>query len=350
MKAYQVTNPGDPLELHEVETPKPSGQEVLLKTISCGVCHSDVHIHEGAFDLGNGNKMELDAAGIPVPYTLGHEIFGEVIDMGADASVEKGMKFVIYPWIGCGDCEICSTGEEHLCNAAQNIGVQKSGGFGDHVLVPDSKYLYEAGDIEDHLAGSYACSGLTAYSALKKGAPYYGNNKVVIVGVGGVGMMGLQIAKAAFDCNPIVVDVDDAKLELALENGASAAFNSSKEDSMMQILEQTEGGALTVIDFVGSELSVGFGINLLAKGGKYVIVGLYGGELRFPLPLIPLMERCIQGSYVGSPQDMTELMALVRDNKVDPIPIEKRNASEAHQTLLDLKDGKIIGRVALIHD
>ena len=119
---------------------------------------------------------------------------------------------------------------------------------------------------------------------------------------------------------------------------------------MMQILEQTEGGALTVIDFVGSEMSVGFGINLLAKGGKYVIVGLYGGDLRFPLPLIPLMERCIQGSYVGSPQDMTELMALVRDNKVDPIPIEKRNASEAHQTLLDLKDGKIIGRVALIHD
>ena len=118
----------------------------------------------------------------------------------------------------------------------------------------------------------------------------------------------------------------------------------------MASLKHTEGGAMTLIDFVGSELSVGFGTNLLAKGGKYIIVGLYGGELKMPLPLIPIMERTIQGSYVGSPGDMEELMELVRANKIDPIPVEKRSASEAYQTLLDLKDGKIIGRAALMHD
>ena len=168
MKAYQVEEPGKPLVCNEVETPNPQGKEVLVKTISCGVCHSDVHIHEGAFNLGGGNKLELP---LERPYTLGHEVFGEVIACGDDATVEIGSKFVVYPWIGCGECELCKKGDEHLCNLAQNIGVQMPGGFGDHILVPDQKYLHEAGDIEPHLAGSYACSGLTAYSALKKGLP-----------------------------------------------------------------------------------------------------------------------------------------------------------------------------------
>jgi Zn-dependent alcohol dehydrogenases len=163
-------------------------------------------------------------------------------------------------------------------------------------------------------------------------------------------MMGLQIAKAAFNCNPIVVDVDENKLKLALENGASAAINPMHEDAASKVLEITGGNASVAIDFVGSEQSTAFGTNLLRKGGKYIIVGLYGGELKLPLPLIPILERGVQGSYTGSPGDMHELMKLVRSGKVDPIPVEKRPASEANQTLEDLKNGKIIGRAALMHD
>ncbi len=224
------------------------------------------------------------------------------------------------------------------------------GGFGDHVIVPDAKYLHDAGDTPEHLAGSYACSGLTAYSALKKGAPYASNNSLIIIGAGGVGMMGLQIAKAAFNCNPIVIDVDETKLKLALDSGASAAINPTDEDAFMKVFEITGGNAAVAIDFVGSEQSTAFGINLLRKGGKYIIVGLYGGELKLPLPLIPIMERGIQGSYTGSPGDMHELMELVRSGKIDPIPVEKRSASEANQTLKDLKNGQILGRAALMHD
>ena len=346
MKAYQVIQPGKPLVCNEFETPQPSGTQVLLKTISCGVCHSDIHFHDGGFDLGGGNMLELP---VPLPYTLGHEIFGEVVATGDESNVEIGKKFVVYPWIGCGECEICKNGDEHLCNLSQIIGLQDSGGFGDHVLVPHERYLHDAGTTDSNLAGSFACSGLTAYSALKKGAPYSSDNKVIIIGAGGVGMMALQIAKSAFNCNPIVIDIDDMKLDAAKENGASAVFNSTKPDAMQEIIEYTGGGALNAIDFVGSELSVNFAINLLAKGGKYVIVGLYGGELKLPLPLIPIMERGIQGSYVGSPGDMSELMQLVRENKIDPIPVQVRDASEASQTLQDLKDGKIIGRATLVH-
>ena len=101
---------------------------------------------------------------------------------------------------------------------------------------------------------------------------------------------------------------------------------------------------------MGSDLSTGFATNLLRKGGKYIIVGLYGGELNHPLPMMVLMERNIQGSYVGSLSNMKELMSLVKDGKIDPIPVEKRHASEANQTLIDLKEGKIVGRAALMHD
>ena len=96
MKAYQVVEPGKPLELNEFDAPKPQGEEILIKTIACGVCHSDVHIHEGAFDLGGGNKLPLP---LEMPYTLGHEIFGEVIELGSDVKdVNIGDKRVIYPW------------------------------------------------------------------------------------------------------------------------------------------------------------------------------------------------------------------------------------------------------------
>ena len=214
MKAYQVIESGKPLELNEFDTPKPEGEEVLLKTIACGVCHSDVHIHEGAFDLGGGKKLPLP---LQMPYTLGHEIFGEVIELGPDAkNINIGDKRVIYPWIGCNQCDVCSSGDEHLCPGGPVLGVQKGGGFGDHVLVPHSRYLMDAGNTPDHLAGSYACSGLTAYTSLKKANIKDSDNSLIIVGAGGLGMMGIQIAKAAFNVKPIVVDVDETKLEICL--------------------------------------------------------------------------------------------------------------------------------------
>jgi len=348
MKSYQAPAPGHPLELGEKDLPTISGKEILIKTIACGVCHTDLHLHSGAFDLGGGNQLPIP---LPTPFVLGHEIFGEVVEMGPDVNnVQLGDRRIVYPWIGCSVCAVCIKGDEHLCSAGPVIGVGQSGGFGDHVVVPDAKYLHDAGDTPEHLAGSYACSGLTAYSALKKGAPYNEENGLIIIGVGGVGMMGLQIAKAAFNCNPIVVDVDEDKLKLALNNGAKAAINPLDEDAFTRVHELTGGNASVAIDFVGSEQSTTFGINLLRKGGKYIIVGLYGGELKLPLPLIPIMERHIQGSYTGSPADMKDLMELVRAGKVDPIPVEQRPASEANQTLEDLKNGKILGRAALMHD
>ena len=207
MKAYQIVENGKPLKEKNIETPKPKGKEVLIKTIACGVCHSDVHIHDGYFDLGGGAKLPTP---LLEPLTMGHEVFGKIVDTGEEVSkVKIGEKYVIYPWIGCGDCELCNNDKTHYCMNNSNIGINVSGGYADHVLVPDEKYLFDAGDTPDSLAGSYACRGLTAFSALRKAEPYPHDNSLIIVSAGGLGLLALKIAKAAYGINPIVVDIDN---------------------------------------------------------------------------------------------------------------------------------------------
>lgn len=350
MKAYQVVENGKPLEEKELETPEPKGKEILLKTVACGVCHSDVHIHDGYFDLGGGVQLPSP---LPEgkPLTMGHEIFGEVVATGEDVEgINIGEKYIAYPWMGCGDCDLCNDDMTHYCMNNSNLGIHVGGGYGDHVLVPDRKYLFDAADTPDNLAGSYACRGLTAYSALKKAGPYTKDNSLVIVSAGGLGLLALKIAKAAYGINPIVVDIDDEKLGMASQLGASATINSSEEGAAEKLLELTEGGARSIVDFVGAEASVNFGYNLLARGGTYVVVGLFGGQLTLPLPMQALFEKKLMGSYVGSLGDMEELMELVVAGKIDPVDVETRDVSEVNRTLEEMKEGKLLGLVALTHD
>lgn len=345
MIAYQTTTPGAPLEQVESATPAPQGTEVLLKMVACGVCHSDIHMHDGQFNLGNGKQLDVGRPGM----VLGHEIFGEVVALGPDATgASIGDRRVVFPWIGCGECAACKRGDEQLCTPGRALGIVASGGFADHVLVPHSRYLFDKGNVKDSLAATYACSGLTAYSALKKvGTPHEGD-EVVIIGAGGVGMMAIQIALSALGIDPIVVDIDDSKLKAAADLGVTRTYNSAEPDAAKAIRKAT-GGAFAVLDFVGAEASVNFGLSCLRKGGMLVIVGLYGGALNIPIPFLPMNARIIQGSYVGTLADMGELMALVRAGKVAPIEIQERPLSEANAALADLKAGKISGRQVLIN-
>lgn len=347
MKAYQVIENGKPLEEKELDTPMPTGQEVLLKTISCGVCHSDIHIHDGYFDLGGGAKLPTP---LQEPLTMGHEIFGEVIAVGEKVSkVQPGEKYVAYPWIGCGDCELCNADKTHYCMNNSNLGVNVGGGYGDHVLVPGEQYLFDAGSTPENLAGSYACRGLTAFSALKKAEPYPYDNSLVIISAGGLGLLALKIARARYGINPIVLDIDDDKLQVAKALGASAVINSSSENAAQQLLKLTGGGARSIVDFVGAEATASFGYQCLARGGTLVVVGLFGGQLSIPLPVHILTERQVTGSYVGSLGEMRELMTLVADGRIEPVEVESRNVCEANRTLKEMKEGKLAGLVALTH-
>ena len=344
MISYQTTTFGAPLIEVESKTPEPQGTEVLIKTMACGVCHSDIHMHEGVFDLGGGKQLEVGREGM----VLGHEIFGEVIAVGPDVEdAEIGDRRVVFPWIGCGECAACERGDEQLCTPGCALGIAHAGGFADHVLVPHSRYLFDKGDVPDSLAATYACSGLTAYGALKKIGELHEGDDIVIIGAGGVGMMAIQIARA-LGMDPIVVDIDEDKLTAVRALGVNRVYNSSELQTAKEIRKAT-GGAYAALDFVGAEESVSYGLSCLRKGGMLIVVGLYGGSLTIPIPFIPMNARIIQGSYVGGLEDMGELMAMVRQGKIAPIEITERPLREANQALIDLKAGNVCGRQVLVN-
>ena len=168
MRRQSLVAYGQPLSPTERAAPMPTGSEALIRTTHCGVCHSDIHLQEGHFDLGGGKHLDIKS-GRPLPFTLGHEIAGTLEAVGPAAKgVTLGTRYAVYPWIGCHKCGLCQRGDEHLCATPRALGVALDGGFASHVLVPDAKYLLDIAGIPLELAGSYMCSGLTAYGALKK--------------------------------------------------------------------------------------------------------------------------------------------------------------------------------------
>ena len=347
MKSQSITAFGQPLEETNTDNPAPTGHEVLLKVTHCGVCHSDVHLHDGHFDMGGGNKLDV-GAGMELPFTLGHEIEGVVAAVGPDVtSVKEGDARVAFPWIGCDACPTCERGEEHLCTRPRHLGVSIAGGYADYVLVPHEKFLLDFTGIDEGLAATYMCSGITAYSALKKVGDPAPDDAILIVGLGGVGMMGLQFAKAMFNCRIFAADIAEDKLEEAKKAGADMVFNAGEKDAHKQIKAASDGGVLAAVDFVGAEPSFGLARGAIRKGGKAIVVGLFGGGFAMPIPLLPMQAHTLQGSFVGSLAETKEMMALVQGGAVEPIPVETRPMEAATKTLDDLREGNIVGRVVL---
>jgi propanol-preferring alcohol dehydrogenase len=348
MRSYQIVEWGEPLQLRERPTPTPEGTEVLLSVSAAGICHSDLHIWDGFFDLGEGKKLELGKVGARLPLTLGHEIVGVVEALGPDAEgVSVGDRRVAFPWIGCRDCAVCEHEREQWCLTPRFLGARVDGGYSDHVIVPHPKYLLDHEGIPAELACTYACAGLTAYSALRKAGELREDDYVVLIGAGGVGLSGLHIAPSVTPAKVIVADVDPEKRSIARQDGAFETIDNGAPDAVAKVLELTKGGARAAIDFVGAPATARFGFDVLRKGGRLVIVGLYGGALSVPLPFMPQRSLTIQGSYVGTLEDLDEVLALGREGRVPPIPLDLRPLDAAPQALDDLRAGRVTGRVVL---
>ena len=348
MLSYDVVEWGKPLEKAERETPKPTGSEVLLKLNYCGVCHSDVHIREGYFELGGGKRLLMSDRGMTLPATLGHEPYGTVIAAGPEAGdVPIGADRLVYPWTGCGICTRCLEGLDNYCMAPRMIGIQRRGGYADHLLVPHPRYLIDASGIDPAWAATLSCSGLSTYSAVSKLNPIPREEWVAVIGVGGLGLTAIGMLRAMGHERIIAVDVDAAKLNAAEVAGAAATIDS-RDVEVAKKLQQIAGGPIySTVDFVGTAATASFALGALRKGGRLILVGLYGGEI--PLSLVATIQRAltIQGSHLGSISELKQVVALAREGKLRPIPIEKRPLSEVSRTLDELKAGAILGRVVV---
>ena len=317
MISFQFLEHGQPLQKRFHDTPKPQGSEVLVRITRAGVCHSDLHIWDGYFDLGGGKRFYVKDRGCVPPFTLGHEPFGVVEALGPSAKkIDKklriGQKRLVFPWIGCGKCAVCEAGQDNYCvSGTRFLGVNRPGAYATHVLVPHPKYLVDTAGIDDSFAATLACSAITVYSAINKLAAPGPKDEIAVLGCGGLGLIAISVLRAKGVKGIVACDIDDAKLAAAKKQGAARTVNTRAPDAAQQL-----AGIAGAVDLVGAPATAALGLGALRKGGKYVICGLFGGELTQPLP--PFAQRAIglQGSYVGNLQELKEVVALAKKKKL----------------------------------
>ena len=353
MRAWAVVENGQPLQEIELPTPEPKGTEVLLEVTYCGVCHSDLHIWEGYYDVGGGQKMSLVDRGVTLPLAMGHEIVGRVVKLGPDATgVKPGDLRIVFPWVGCGTCPTCLAEDDNMCVvAARSLGVYANGGYGTHVIAPHPRHLVDPGSLDPAVAATYACSGITVFSAIRKAMDVAGGfppqEAVVLVGAGGLGLNAIAVLKALKHGNIISVDISADKRDAALKAGAHKVVDGSGDGVAKRIMEAAGGPVLAIVDLVNGTATARFAFGALRKGGKLIQVGLFGGELMLPLPIMAIRALTVQGSYVGNPKELRELVKLAQDGDLQALPVTTVPQSQANDALMRLRDGRVTGRLVL---
>ena len=348
MKQWSVVENDKPLVCLERPDPVPTGRQVVVRVSHCGVCHSDLHFVHGAFDLGGGKTLRITDRGVKLPCAPGHEIVGRVVALGPDASgVEIGDERIVYPWIGCGTCELCQTDNENLCYTPRGLGVIQDGGFGSHIVLPDETYLFAFDGIDPAVAAPFSCSGLTVYSAIQKALPLDPAKPVLVVGAGGLGLVAVRMLKALGFAQIIVADLAADKRAAALEAGATAAIDNGAEDALAQIGAAGGGLLQAAFDFVNIGPTVALALETLGKQGKLVLVGVGGGELPLSLASLIFRPRVIMGTITGRRQELREVIALAQSGKFVPFPVTLMPKDSANEALALLAAGQVVGRIVL---
>jgi len=348
MLSYDVVEWGQPLERVERKTPIPTGAEVLLKLKYCGVCHSDAHIRDGYFELGGGKRLLMSERGMRPPVTLGHEPLGTVIAAGPEAlNAPIGQDRLVYPWIGCGACTRCGEGLDQYCMEPQMIGIQRRGGYADHLIVPHARYLIDAAGIDPLWAATLSCSGLSSYAAVSKLRPIPVEEWIAVIGAGGLGLSAVGMLRAIGHQRIVAVDIDRDKLATAEKAGAAATLNTREGEPELELKRITNHALFGAIDFVGAAETAQLVISSLRKGGRLILVGLFGGEIPLSIAGTILRAITVQGSHLGSLEELKTVIGLARARKIKPIPIEKRDFSDLNRTLDQLKSGSVTGRVVI---
>jgi propanol-preferring alcohol dehydrogenase len=335
MNAAVVRHFGSPLVLEEWVVPSPGPDQILIKTEACGVCHTDLHAAKGDWPL----KPTL-------PFIPGHEAIGTVTAIGASVTGVKEGDLVGVPWLysACGHCEYCLSAWETVCPDAQFGGYTKNGGFAEYLLADPDYVAHIPSGLSSIEAAPLICAGLTTYKGIKQTEAKPGE-WIAISGVGGLGHLAIQYAKA-MGLLVCAVDIDDGKLAHAKRLGADLIFNAKDGDPAVVLKKETGGGAHGVLITAPSLTAFKQGIGMTRKRGTCVLVGLPPGE--FPVPLFDIVANCItiRGSFVGNRNDMTEALSFAAGGKVKA-DIELQPLSAINQIFERLEHGDVPSRVVL---
>ena len=283
--------------------------------------------------------------------TFGHEVAGIVEAVGPEAnSVKLGQQVLVFPWIGCGECEACQEDRESDCMAMRIIGLKQKGGFATHCLVEHEKFLVDIEGLDAADVVPHSCSGITVYNALEKMGPLRKGEWMAIMGCGGLGMNAISIARAMGFDNVIAVDIDDAKLDAARDMGATKVMNSQRDDAVSELQKLADGRLMGVLDTFGGASTGRIAVRALSKAGRYLLVGQAGGDFKMPQVWLPQKAMTVRGSHVGNSPQLHALIDMVRAGKIKQMPIERRPLSQINQAVEDLEGGRVTGRIVFQPD
>ena len=340
MKCMVLEEFNAPLVLREREIPTPGADEVLVKVGGCGICRTDLKVWSGSHPAIR-----------KLPQVLGHEVAGEVVEVGK--SVDRGFvgkHAVIYFYLSCGTCSFCRSGREILCTHLKGqIGFNRDGGYAEYVKTPADSLFFIPSDIPLDKAAIITDAIATPYRALKAKAKIQPEQRLAVIGAGGLGLHAVQIARA-FGARVVAVDINEKALAMAREVGAEKTYLAVKEDPLEEILDLTGGeGFDAVMDFVGKPTMQALGLHLLKVAGKFVAVG-YSPTDSFLVQSMRLVSRELEiyGSRSCGRQDLKETIDLVASGKVKPVVAEFYPLTDANTALRKLELGGLIGRSVLI--
>ncbi|WP_176493630.1 alcohol dehydrogenase AdhP [Cobetia sp. 5-25-4-2] len=334
MKAAVVREFGAPLVIEEVAVPRPGRGEILVEVAASGVCHTDLHAAHGDWPVKPNP-----------PFIPGHEGVGTIAAVGEGVTHVKEGDRVGVPWLysACGHCEHCLGGWETLCESQQNTGYSVNGGFAQYTLA-DAGYVGRLPDSVGFVEiAPVLCAGVTVYKGLKMTDTRPGQ-WVVISGIGGLGHMAVQYARA-MGLNVAAVDVDDAKLDLARRLGATVTVNAMKEDPAA-VIRREIGGAHGALVTAVSPKAFDQAQNMLRRGGTLVLNGLPPGD--FPLPIFSTVLNgiTVRGSIVGTRQDLQEALDFAAEGRV-AATVQTGRLEDINDIFGRMIDGKIEGRIVL---
>ncbi|RNB90254.1 alcohol dehydrogenase AdhP [Brevibacillus fluminis] len=334
MKAAVVNQFHEKLEIKEVPIPELEHGEVLVKIKACGVCHTDLHAAHGDWPV----KPKL-------PLIPGHEGVGVIESVGPGVTSLKVGDRVGIPWLysACGECEYCLSGRETLCQSQQNAGYSVDGGYAEYCKAPAAYVAKVPDNLSFEEVAPIFCAGVTTYKALKV-ANVAPGEWVAIYGIGGLGHIALQYAKA-MGMNVVAVDIQDDKLELAKELGADITINGRNVDPV-EAIEQAVGGVHGAVSVAVTKKAFEQAYRSVRRGGSLVVVGLPNDELPIPIFDTVLNGVTVKGSIVGTRKDLQEALDFAARGKVKAI-IETQPLDKINEIFDRMVNGQINGRVVL---
>lgn len=345
MRALRLTAWASRPELVEVPVPRPGPGELLLRTTATGLCQSDLHV------------MDAEPGVLPyeLPFTLGHEVAGEVVATGDGVDAAwLGAAVVVHGVWSCGRCRQCARGRENYCLALAGGpvggGLGRDGGLADYVLVPHVRHLVRHDGLAASVAAPLTDAGLTAQHAVAAHREVAEGGTAVVVGTGGLGHLAVQLLKAASDVRVVAVDTRVEARGLALRLGADLATGDLAElggpDGLLEQLGRGPGADL-VLDFVGAPATMQAGAAVLAPGGRLVVVGSAGGSLEAAKGRGLPAGWSLSAPFWGAAADLADVVALARAGQVAPA-VTERPLAEVLDAYADLRAGRVEGRLVVV--